>query len=261
MSPGHTGARLRLDAALDHLSVTFAGMTARPDEYNCECHWGGPEELAQLRTPDTELDPDLLRRTWQATDWTDHGAVLRRILPQFARTLAGGLDRAWPSDAGRSFALGRWQEWPDAQAGAVREFLHAWWACTLADPRPVVPVHDVLTVVTEASATIGPWLAVWKTLTGFPADEHLAGLVAEWEWELIGDQLPWHAWDHEEEIRDELTAWLVRHAPARLRSHGAPEELLNRIRLLGLDGADRWEDPGWDGRPCDPPDRETGPGR
>lgn len=249
MSPGHTGARLRLAAALDHLGVAFAGMTARPDEHNCVCHWGDPEELAQLKTPDTELDPDLLRRTWQATDWTDHGAVLRRILPQFARALVvDGLPGFWPAEAGRSFALGRWQEWPEAHAGAVREFLHAWWGLTLSDPRPAVPVHDVLTMVTEASGTVGPWLADWETLTGPPADAHLAALVVEWEWELLGDQLPWSAWDNEDGLRDELTAWLVRHAPGRLRAHGAPEALLDRIRLLGL-AADRWDDPHWDGGP------------
>ncbi|MFJ2414433.1 hypothetical protein [Streptomyces brevispora] len=241
--------RLRLHAALDRLAVTFAGLTARSDEHNCVCHWGDAEELALLKTADTELDPDLLRRTWDAPDWTDHASVLRRILPQFARTLVGGPADPWQAEAGRSFARGRWQCWPAEQAGAVREFLHAWWADTLTDPSPAVPVHDVLVVITEASAAVGPWLGVWETLTGPPADAHLAALAEQWEWELIGDQLPWSGWDNEEEIRTELTAWLVRNAPTRLRAHGAPPELLNRIRLLGLPGADRWEDPGWDGRP------------
>lgn len=40
----------------------------------------------------------------------------------------------------------------------------------------------------------------------------------------------------------ELTAWLLRHAPARLRAHGAPEELLHQIRLLGLTGPERWDE-------------------
>ncbi|MFE2037676.1 hypothetical protein ACFXBB_31415 [Streptomyces scopuliridis] len=61
-------ARLRLDAALDGLAATFRGMTAHPDEHNCECHWGSAEDLAQLKLPDTDLDPDLLQRTWQAID-------------------------------------------------------------------------------------------------------------------------------------------------------------------------------------------------
>ncbi|MGW7642918.1 hypothetical protein [Streptomyces bobili] len=57
-------------------------MTARSDETRCDCHWGSEEGLAQLKVPDVVLDPDLLRRTWDAPDWDDHGAVLRRILPQ-----------------------------------------------------------------------------------------------------------------------------------------------------------------------------------
>ncbi|MFE2626089.1 hypothetical protein ACFXKH_39525, partial [Streptomyces caelestis] len=58
-----TPARLRLDRALDGLDDTFRGMTARADEVQCDCHWGSPEELALLKTPDVDLSPDLLRRT------------------------------------------------------------------------------------------------------------------------------------------------------------------------------------------------------
>jgi hypothetical protein len=50
------------------------------------------------------------------------------------------------------------------------------------------------------------------------------------------------AYEGEEQTRAELTAWLVRHAPARLQAHGVDEELLHRIRLLGLHGPARWED-------------------
>ncbi|MFD9813037.1 hypothetical protein [Streptomyces sp. NPDC059080] len=35
--------------------------------------------------------------------------------------------------------------------------------------------------------------------------------------------------------------------PTRLRAHGAPDELLQRIRLLGLTGEVRWADPHWSG--------------
>src|SRR4051812_32294498 len=84
-------ARLRLDAALNRMAVTFHGMTARPDEHNCECHWGSAEELAQLKVPDAELDLDLLHRSWQAGDWDDPASVLRRILPQLSRALVSGL--------------------------------------------------------------------------------------------------------------------------------------------------------------------------
>ncbi|MGV9775745.1 hypothetical protein [Streptosporangium sp. NPDC003464] len=251
MSFDQTPTRIRLDAALNRVAVTFRGMTARPDEHNCECHWGSAEELAQLKAPDVELDPDLLRRTWEAVDWDDHASVLRRILPQFSRALVHGLVEAFSGmeEVGHSLARGHWQQWPAGQAAAVREFLHAWWAHTLTDPDPAVPAHEVLALCAEASATLSPWLHAWETQTHTVADQHLVGAAAHWEYDLLGDQLPWEArnWGDQEETRTELTAWLIRHAPARLRTRNAPAELLHRIRLLGLDGPARWEDPHWPG--------------
>ncbi|KUO10808.1 hypothetical protein [Streptomyces sp. DSM 15324] len=245
-------ARRRLGAALENLSVTFRGMTAHPDEHNCECHWGSPEELSLLKTPDVELEPDLLRRTWQAVDWTDHAAVLRRILPQFAKALVA--DRAEPlgglEEAGSSLARGRWQQWPEDHAGAVREFLHAWLAQSLTDPDALVPAHQVFALCAEASGTLGPWLAEWERQAGYLSDRRLADAVAEWEYELLGDSLPWSVdWyeNDEGEMRAELVAWLLGHAVVRLRESGASADLRHRIRLLGLTGEDRWTDPHWPG--------------
>lgn len=239
----------RLDAALVGLAVTFRGMTARPDEFNCECHWGSAEELALLKVPDVELDPDLLRRTWQPSDWDDHASVLRRILPQLANTLVNGQVESYVDlgEVGRSFARGRWQQWPTEQAAAVGEFLEAWWAQTLIFSKPIVPAYEVFAFCTEASGTLSPWLNTWEAATHPVADQHLADAVAHWADDLLDDRLPWDALEDEEDKLAELAAWLVRHAPARLRAHGSPEELLHRIRLLGLSGPARWDDPHWPG--------------
>ncbi|MEV0174644.1 hypothetical protein AB0I00_26435 [Streptomyces sp. NPDC050803] len=241
-------ARLRLDRALDGLAVTFRGMTARSDEAQCTCHWGSEEELALLKVADVELDPDLLRRTWEAGDWRDHGAVLRRILPQFGRELAGG--RVKPmfgmDEVGRSFARGHWREWPAEQSAAVWEFLRAWWDLSLTDPDPAVAVHELLVLCTEASGTLTPWLGAWEALDHPVADRHLAVAVGEWDYDLLVDVLPWDAWEDGEGLRVELAAWLVRHAPARLKAtQDVPEELLHHIRLIGLTGPARWDDPHW----------------
>ncbi|WP_406052554.1 hypothetical protein OG280_39990 [Streptomyces virginiae] len=250
---GHGAApadRARLDRALDRLAVTFRGMTARADEAQCECHWGSPAELALLKLPDTELDLDLLHRTWSAPDWSDHGAVLRRVLPQFARVLTGGLGAyAYDIDkVGISFHRAAWQQWPAPQSAAVREFLHAWWAHALLTPDPAVPVHELLPLCAEASADIGPWPAVWDDLRHPVADRHLTDMIDQWEWDLLEDALPWRSWfvwseEETEAVRTELTAWLAREAPARLRATGASAELRHAARLLGLPHADRWEDP------------------
>lgn len=249
-SPDRTPARLRLSAALDRLAAVFRGMTAHPDESNCECHWGSAEDLALLKVPDVELDPDLLRRTWQATDWTHKGSVLRRILPQFATALTSGLVDSplfGMAEVGRTFHRARWQQWPPEQAAAVEEFLRAWWDHTLTEPDPAVPAYEVLALTAEASATLTPWLRAWETHAHPTADGHLTRAAAHWDDTLLRDEFPWDTWHDEEALRAELTAWLLRHAPARLRSHGAPEDLLHRIRLLGLTGPDRWDDPHWPG--------------
>ncbi|WP_329287018.1 hypothetical protein [Streptomyces sp. NBC_01455] len=252
MHPADHPARRRLRAALDNLAGAFRGMTAHPDEYNCDCHWGSSEELSLLKTPDVELEPDLLRRTWQAVDWTDHAAVLRRILPQFATVLVAGRAEALSrlDEAGYCFARGRWQEWSDDQADAVRDFLHAWWVQSLTDPDAIVPAHEVFLVCAEASGTVGPWLAEWERRTGHLSDRRLAEAAAEWEYELLGDSLPWGVcwYEHdEEEMRAELVRWLLEHATVRLRESGASVDLRHRIRLLGLTEEDRWTDPHWPG--------------
>jgi hypothetical protein len=251
--PDPTPVRLRLDAALDDLAVTFRGMTAHPDEYNCFCHWGTAADLARLKTPDVDLDPDLLRRSWEATDWHDHAAVLRRILPALATTLVDGL--AEPTlfgieGVGYSLVRGGWQQWPSEQVAAVRAFLDAWWAHSLTAPDAAVPAHEVLEVCVEATVTLAPWLATWETLNDSTADQRLAEAVTRWEYDLLTDQLPWYTWTNDpEDLLTTLTTWLIRHAPARLRAHGAPEHLLHRLRLLSLTGPARWTNPHWPSHP------------
>ena len=245
MNLDHAPGWSRLNAALLGLAATFRGMTARPDEYNCECHWGSAQELAQLKVPDVELDPDLLRRTWQAPDWNDHASVLRRILPQLATALISGRIESYlhMDEVGRSFARGKWQQWPAEQAAAVREFLEAWWVHSLTAPGPAVPAYEVFAFCAEASGSLSSWLDTWEVLTHPTADQRMAEAVARWEDDLLRDRLPWDAWENEDETLAELTAWLVRHAPARLWAHGVSKELLHRIRLLGLDGPARRDDP------------------
>ncbi|MEU9401597.1 hypothetical protein [Streptomyces sp. NPDC048242] len=69
-NPDATPPRARLDRALENLALTFRGMTARADEVQCTCHWGGEDELTRLKMPDVEL----VRR-----DPGDDGKLLRTV--------------------------------------------------------------------------------------------------------------------------------------------------------------------------------------
>ncbi|MGW2207887.1 hypothetical protein [Streptomyces sp. NPDC001781] len=217
-------------------------MTAVGDATQCTCHWGSADELALLKVPDLELDPDLLRRTWSAPDWSDHGAVLRRVLPQFARALADGTAAGSyaPDEVGQSFARGTWQQWPVPQRESVREFLHAWWSHSLTDPAPAIPVHGLLALCTEASATLTPWLRVWAARDHPVADRHLADTATHWVRDLLYDDLPWRTCHDEDALRTELATWLADHAPGRLPAHHT-----DRILLAALPTPARWEDPRW----------------
>ncbi len=167
-------------------------MTARADEVQCACHWGSPAELALLKAPDVPLAPDLLRRTWDAPDWADHGAVLRRILPQFAGVLVDG--EVKPTfgmyEVGRSFARGHWQLWPTRQSSAGPGVPARMVGPQPPDPAPTFPSTNFSPCAPRQYVHGGPWLAVWESLDDEVPDRHLAEAVTAWEYGLLGDQLP-----------------------------------------------------------------------
>ncbi|MFB6720027.1 hypothetical protein ACFCV3_07700 [Kribbella sp. NPDC056345] len=235
-----------LDDALKRVARAFRGMTARADEMNCECHWGSAEELASLKVPDVELEPDLLRRTWQAPDWSDHAAILRRIMPQLTAALANGAVSDYDlRDLGYSFSRGNWQQWPAEQAEAVLGFLQAWWAHCLTAATAPAPAHEALALCVEASGSAGPWLASWESIRHPMADQRLAETIAQWDFDLLQDDMFWWTMDDQEGKRQELTTWLLRHAPSRIGDHGDPAHLRNVLRLLAIPGLARYDDPHW----------------
>lgn len=132
MNLDETPPGLCLAAALESLSVTFRRMVAASDEHNCECHWGSARELALLKLPDVTLDPDLLHRTWQEPGWSDHAAVARRILPQFATALVGGLVRPERGFRGR---------WTIPRSRAVAAMAGRSGECGRRVPRRLVGTH------------------------------------------------------------------------------------------------------------------------
>ncbi len=100
----------------------------------------------------------------------------------------------------------------------------------------------------EASGTLGPWLAVWEALDEDVADRHLAEAAGHWDYDLLGDELPWDTWEEENESSSGPGSPPGSSAtPRPARPSGAHEDLLHRVRLMGLTGPARWEDPHWPG--------------
>ncbi|MFB7667750.1 hypothetical protein ACFC1R_28130 [Kitasatospora sp. NPDC056138] len=151
-------------------------------------------------------------------------------------------------EIGVSLALGRWQTRPREQAAAVREFLHALRAYSLVIPAPAAHAHahQTLVLCVEASGELGPWLDVQETLGHPMADRNLAEAVEAWDYDLLADELPWSTWhNNQDDMVAMLSDWLTRHAPTRLRANNAPDDLLQRLRLIGLTGPARWHNPHW----------------
>ncbi|MFI1797498.1 hypothetical protein ACH427_09100 [Streptomyces sp. NPDC020379] len=46
--------------------------------------------------------------------------------------------------------------------------------------------------------------------------------------------------DNETAVAGEINAWLAAHAPARIIARGAPPDLVERVRRLGLPFESRW---------------------
>jgi hypothetical protein len=242
-----------LSAAVDRVRAVFAGMTS-PHETGCgRCHL--PEETALLRVPDVALPDEVLRMyAHEVPDhFDDHPAAMRRILPQLAEQLAA---RRWTAfDAYDLTGLGRsgWRTWPAEQADAIRAFLDAWWADTLATELDEWYAIEVFQACATAGGTVTPYLARWAAQPlGGPADRYLARFVEWWIDELLGDDTAvFRWWCHYEcdEPVAELQEWILAHAPARLRARGADPLLLFRTGLLALPYDERFTGGVWDAAP------------
>ncbi|MGW3911613.1 hypothetical protein ACWEBX_08805 [Streptomyces sp. NPDC005070] len=180
-------------------------MTARADEAGCgRCFDEGEVEL--LRTPSVPLPADLVRRVAQKDPrhWDDQPAIIRRVLPQLVVVLAEG--ESDPDLMARGLAAAGWSRWPREQAGAVTEFLDAWWTQTLRTKSPPTSACEVFASCVIASSSVAPWLARWEAETGPVARRHLADSLDRWREELTYDDSSPFGWWWGTEA-EELAAW------------------------------------------------------
>ncbi|MFB7362809.1 hypothetical protein [Streptomyces hydrogenans] len=224
-----------LTSALRRVDAVFGGMTA-PAEGCTYCY--GEADLALLAVRGAPLGDGLLGPFFHEvpSHFPDHPAVVRRLLPEvFARIAAGRADDMGYMPTG----LGRvaWREWPAEQAAAIAGFLDVWWRETLADPAPPQDVNAVWELSVDFHQAVAPLLDVWAAAPrGGVEDRHLADFVDRWTDDLLWDYVI--GWPADESLLDELRAWLVEHAPARLAGHPDPL-LLRKVVLLALGEEER----------------------
>ncbi|MFD3532015.1 hypothetical protein [Streptomyces sp. NPDC058664] len=224
-------------SALRRIDAVFGGMTA-PAEGCLHCYGAG--ELALLAVPRAPLGDDLVRILMHEvpSHFTDHPAVVRRLLPEFFSFVAHGRFSGMaylPTGLGRT----AWREWPAEQAAAIEGFLDAWWRETLADPEPVYGVQAVWELCADIHGSVTPLLDAWDSAPGGGAeDRHLAGRAEHWLDDLLQDDVslvvPWGS-----EPLAELQEWLVTRAVPRLAGQADPL-LVAKIGLLALGPEERW---------------------
>ncbi|MER8030373.1 hypothetical protein ABTZ78_15585 [Streptomyces bauhiniae] len=233
-----------LTAALAEIDAAFNGEASRA-ESGCARRCCTAEDAAYLRTPHTRVPAELLNRFLYKSPqhFADHGAAMRRLMPQAAHALADGTleDAGW-GPLGLSRA--DWQSWPHRQARAVETFVRAWWRAALTTAEPPYPVTDMFETCCCVLGAAAPLLAGWEA--GPEADAHLADCVEWWSYNLLADRWPFTWWRPADEprARVELQTWLGEHAPARLRPLGLTD-LADRAALLALPYDTRWNDPYW----------------
>ncbi|MEV6237279.1 hypothetical protein [Lentzea sp. NPDC051838] len=134
----------------------------------------------------------------------DMPAQMRIWAPRILRLLTSG-ELTYTRVIAPRFAQCGWPGWPPHRRTAVEDVLRAWWAATLSTHPSPIPVTGVLTVVSQLSGGVEPWLATWSAVGGVAAARHLG--------DLLHDYLPWSSFvdDFDQEAaQDAIRAWLLR---------------------------------------------------
>jgi hypothetical protein len=166
-----------LASAVESLYAAFAHVP-RPQSIDYCTHCVPPDHVRAVlaAVPLRELPAVDLGRYASDVMLTVGGvADFRYFLPRILE-IAGGEGFSWPSLeplAGR-LRDAEWTGWADAERDAVRRFLTALWAHTLASDPESADVDSVLCAIGNAEDDLQPYLAVWTAALAGPATRHTA---------------------------------------------------------------------------------------
>ena len=238
---GPLPAPARLATALAGLESAFGPRRDRIDPVEACDHCFDPGDLLVLAGPIQDIPDRLFSRAvskWGTT--TDANVPLwRRLAPRILQQLVERRLHIDETLIARKFGEADWQGWPAQERTAVTELCEAWFQAALTEPHGPNAV-DVLPFVAVMYRDLSHWLAVWSATPGERADEQFAVLASWWLPDLLNGELDLSFSGELPDVAAEMTAWLLVHAPTRLRDGDLNTADAYRLTQLALPDDQRW---------------------
>jgi hypothetical protein len=225
-----------LNAAIEGLYATFAHFELTGAVDGCP-HCTGPGDDEVLRSkPRRKLEGgDLERFAFKAVTTLGSVEDFKHFLPRLLEVLAreGSVGVTECEIVLGKLDYTRWEQWPQRQRVAVKEYLSALWRVVLGEFPGVQPVDDWVCGIGRCEEDMGAYLRTWEEDQGAAAALQLAEFVVENAGRIVRKRELVNAfWNEREAQMRQLIEWL-----AEDRVADKLEKAF--FRLSGGEGSDR----------------------
>lgn len=172
-----------LAAAIENLYNVFKRYPLKSPTEGCPCCVTA-DEVAQLESkPLRQLLPtDLDHFAKSALTTWGSVADFKHFLPRILECIAFNADVPFDIEiAIGKLAYGQWQDWPQAERLAVRQYLKSWWRYQLSNP--VVDglyrsqIDTILCAIGRAEVDVADYLNIWRNAPLAAGSLQLADLI------------------------------------------------------------------------------------
>lgn len=203
-----------MDETIQNLYATFAPYRIGNDFTGCDCCVGPEHSAALAKPPLRELTYDQLESySWKAMSTWGNTRHFRHFLPRlFELTVEHRDDFLDLAVVFGKLAYAQWHSWPQREQTAVNQFFAAYWRHQLASP--IVGafedgVDTVLCALSNACATVQPYLDTWLQTKTPAAQRQLAALILNNDSSLLKKgRLSNPFWDTTATPHQEVVHWL-----------------------------------------------------
>jgi hypothetical protein len=205
------------ERSVERLYEVFGHYGRKEHMESCPC-CRGPESIRPLYDrPLRELTPQNLH-FYTFCAMTTMGDVddFRHFLPRILELLRNSEFLAHVSSEvvlGK-LRYGKWENWPEEEQRAVREYIHTVWRIVLQIPPPDSPyeiaeIGDWLCAVARAEHDLSPYLDAWRAEESPAAGANLARFVADYNGELTGVRQLTGYWEDAPEQWAQVAQWIA----------------------------------------------------